>query len=319
MFKKCMIVLLIGSFGGQIHSMKRSFEDADALASPSKKQKMEASKSLFEHFKEGNLKGFEQEVKNRARCYKPSLDEKDGSSFLDEKNSSEDTILFVVGESKKEDADQYFKVLMVNGVNIDSPHPVSRATELASACLEQDFDRIERALSYKANPNVASTHGIVPLHYFLHTDISDFSSAKQDVVYALYAKTDLNHKNGYGDTFMHSRLLQKQAAVRLSLYGGDVDVLNTADKKPFETCWDAETYELLKSRKANRENAIMPVMKEVAKSQDFKHADNFPHMPNSVPKSVFNRGINGPRELNLNRLVLKHRQMNEPKDEPRDV
>jgi len=192
-------------------------------------------------------------------------------------------------------------------------------TVLCSACVDQDFNRIERALSYKANPNGSSNFGVVPLHYFLHTDFSDFSAEEQDILFALHAKTDLNHKNGYGDTFMHSRLLQKPAAVRLSLYGADVDALNKEGKKPCETCWDVETYKLLESRKAQRENAIMPVVKEVAQSQDFKQRDNFPGMPNSVPKLVFNRGINGSRELNLNRLVSKHREINESKDEPADV
>ncbi len=306
--------MLVGSFGARTNSMKRPLEEASAVESSSKKSKTQASKSLFDHFEEGNLQEFEQEVKNHALCYKHSLDEKDRSGFLEEKNSSGDTILFVVGESNKEDADQYFKVLMNNGVNINSRHPLSGITELSSACVDQNFDRMARALSYSADANVVSIHGVVPLHYFLHIDFSDFSAEQQDVLFALYAKTDPNHKNSYGDTFMHSRLLEKQAAVRLSLYGGDVDTLNEAGRKPFETCWDIETYKSLKSRSANRKNAIMPVVKEVAKSQDFKHKDNVPGMPNSVPKLIFNRGINGPRELNLNRLILKHREINEPKD-----
>lgn len=76
---------------------------------------------------------------------------------------------------------------------------------------------------------------------------------------------------------------------------------------------------MLKSRKDQRENAIMPGVKAVAQSQDFKQRDNFRGMPNSVPKLVFNRGINGPKEFNLNLLVSKHREINEPKDEPADV
>jgi len=107
--KKLIVMILVSAISFQINSMKRSFEGAGALASPSKKPKRQASKSLFDHFEEGNFQGFEQEVKNRARYGEPSLNEK---------NSSGDTILFVVGESKKEDADQYFKVLMGNGVDI---------------------------------------------------------------------------------------------------------------------------------------------------------------------------------------------------------
>jgi len=299
MIKKLIMVILIGSISLQINSMKRSLEETDATENPLKKAKVEESeqrRSLLSFFNANDLNGFRAEVEWRRDYDKNSLNEKD---------SSGQTILFIIDGSKKRKSDEYFKILIGNGADINGRNVKTGMTVLSSAAMDLDFKRMKRALEAGADPNVCADDGVLPLSFLSDKPDIKFYPEQFEILNILCEKTDLTRRIGADKiNIMHSRLLQRPVAERLLLNGADIDVFNAHKKKPQDTCWVPETYELLTSRKVVRDKVVMPAMHQlVEQSENFKDRDNFPHMQQSVSKLIFNREASGPKRLNSNRLT----------------
>lgn len=298
MIKKLILVLLmVGSIFSHIHCMKRAFGSTGEIESFSKKIKTDVAQrpSLFSLFEKNDLNGFARECEWRKLYNKDSLNEKDSAGH---------TILYVVDESEKRKQDEFFKILISNGADINAKHSASGMTVLNSAAIDLDFKRMKRALSAGADANIASAHGALPLSFLSAEPGMKFYPEQFEVLNMLCAKTDLTTKARNGSNIMHNRMLQKPIAERLLLYGADVDVLNAGDQKPQDTCWVFETRELLASREAARDKVIMPALALVAQSRKSEDSDNFADMPHGVSKLFFDRQIIGPKYLNRHRLTF---------------
>jgi hypothetical protein len=295
--KKMIVLILVGSISFQINSMKRSFEEG-ILENPFKKAKTgeyTPRESLFSFLEKNDLEGFKQEAEWRK------LHDKDS---LNERNNEGETILFVVDRSQNGQDDKYFKILIDNGANINNGNLDSGLTILAAAAKDFNFPRIRRALNAGADPNIGSVAGVLPIVYLLFKENIKLDLEPSKILNILCAKTDLTKIDAYGKNIMHSPLLQKPVAKKLLLNSADMEVLNAKGQKPQETCWCAETRQLLTSREAVREKVVMPAMHKIAASKDFKNQDNFPNMPQGVAKLVLNRQVSGPQQSGLNRDQL---------------
>ena len=297
--KKLIIVILVGLISFEINSMKRSFENGSMIENPFKKIKIDDSEprqSLFSLFKRNDMEGFKHEAEWRNKHDKDSLNERDLFG---------ETILYIVDGDKKNTSDDYFKILIDNGADVNSRNLVNGMTVLSAAMRDLEFKRMKRALSAGADPNI--DFGVdkeLPLSFLWDKPDTKFYPQQLEVINALCSKVDLTKKSGRGDTVLHSRRLPESIARILLLKGADPEMRNANNNEPKDVSYIPATCEVLKSREAVRDNVIMPAIDRLAESQKFDTKDdNFPHMPDDVTKLLLNRQIIGPRKFNSSRLI----------------